>query len=332
MTDECQDAIAALLQQAGARSEPSAVQYDRARAAAEAAWQEEVRRGRRLTRRRAVAMALAAAAVVLAVLWPLGDATSPSTATVVAAITAAHGPVRVGNEFLTTGAVLTQGAILETAPGTRAALRLQNGIEVRLDVDSELALIDPERIDLSDGAVFVDTRQAKDAAARIEVRTPMGIARDIGTRFEVRMVNGAAGEDRFLRVRVRDGSVSLTTARMTLDASRGMELLATALSGEIIRTSAAMSGRDWDWVTLAAAPFDIEGKTLAEFLDWAAREGGWQVRFASDALARTASTTVLSGSIEGLSPEQALRAVLPTCGLTHEITGLVVTIQPGGTS
>jgi ferric-dicitrate binding protein FerR (iron transport regulator) len=328
MSDEHQDAIAGLLRDAGARTGPSAAQYDRARAAAEAVWREEVRRGRKT--RIVTASLAAAAAVILAVAW-LRPSVEPGSDVPVATIASARGPVRVGIAFLEPGAVIPSGGVVRTGPGTRATLRMANGVELRLDAGSELTIAAVSRIDLAQGAVFVDTDAATDSRQSIEVRTPLGSARDIGTRFEVRLVALPSRDETLLRVRVRDGTVSLTTPRMTIDANRGVELVA-APTGEIVRTAAPTSGSEWDWITLAAAPFDIEGKTLAEFLDWAAREGGWQIRFASDALGASAAATVLSGSIEGQTPGQALLTVLPTCGLTHRINGNILTIEPGGVS
>ena len=40
-------------------------------------------------------------------------------------------------------------------------------------------------------------------------------------------------------------------------------------------------------------------------------------------------TDVLRGSIDGLTPEQALEAILPTCGLAHRIANGTVTIDRG---
>ena len=73
-------------------------------------------------------------------------------------------------------------------------------------------------------------------------------------------------------------------------------------SGAIARATAPVTGEDWDWVTLAAAPFDLDGKTLADFLAWVTREGGWELRFQNEALARSASTIVINGSVDGLTP------------------------------
>jgi hypothetical protein len=50
------------------------------------------------------------------------------------------------------------------------------------------------------------------------------------------------------------------------------------------------------------------------------------VRFENDTLAAAASTIIINGSVDGLTPEEALRSVLATCGLTHRIDGTVVTI------
>ena len=52
-----------------------------------------------------------------------------------------------------------------------------------------------------------------------------------------------------------------------------------------------------------------------------AREGGWTLRFADAAAARLAGEAVLRGTVAGLTPEQALAAVLPTCGLAHRFEG-----------
>ncbi len=52
----------------------------------------------------------------------------------------------------------------------------------------------------------------------IEIRTALGTARDVGTRFEVRLGDGA------LRVRVRDGVVEVDHAGETHEAGAGAEL------------------------------------------------------------------------------------------------------------
>jgi ferric-dicitrate binding protein FerR (iron transport regulator) len=296
-------------------------------------WLDEVRRARRIRLARMAALSLAAAVLVMSVVTWRHETAAPTDV-----IVAAHN-----------GAPLRLGSAFKTDPATRTALHLASGIELRLDVNSEIAFADTSTISLVRGALFADSGSAIGPNRSIDVRTPLGTVRDIGTRFEVRLIGDLPAEagshsdqlqtaslqpwlppsgGRSLRVRVRDGMVRLTTSRGTENAGRGNELVASE-SGEIARAKAPLTGDEWDWVTLAATPFDLDGKTLADFLAWVTREGGWELRFENEALARSASTIVISGSVEGLTPQQALRAVLATCGLTHRRNGDVVTIEAG---
>jgi hypothetical protein len=306
MTDDSRDPIERLLELAGPRRAPAGDHYSRARQVARTAWQSEVRRARRTrTAWMASASLAAAAALMLAVVWRQPDAPAPDT------IVGRHNgmPIRLGS-------------VLRTESATRTALQLANGIDVRVDVNSEIAFNDLGTIALRRGALFVDTGSAKDHRAAVAIRTPLGTVRDVGTRFEVRMIDLQRG----MRIRVRDGLVRLTTAATSENGERGTELVAL-LDGAIRRAATSLSGPEWDWVTLAAPPFDLDGETLATFLAWVAREGGWDVRFENDKLAASASTIIINGSVEGLTPEEALRSVLATCGLTHRISGSVVTIR-----
>jgi hypothetical protein len=67
--------------------------------------------------------------------------------------------------------------------------------------------------------------------------------------------------------------------------------------------------------------FAIDNRTLAEFLEWAARETGRRVVYASAAAQHAAQSLKLHGSIEGLKPDTALSAVLATTDLTQYQSG-----------
>ena len=84
----------------------------------------------------------------------------------------------------------------------------------------------------------------------------------------------------------------------------------------------------WLWVLGAAPPLEIDGQTLGVFLDWLERETGWTIEIESTR--RGLRDIRLSGSIEGLRPDQAPAAVLPTCGLTYELVDGVLTLRSGG--
>jgi hypothetical protein len=314
MTDPSRDPIERLLELAGPRRAPADDHYSRARQAVHTAWQTEVRRTRRARAAWTAGVSLAAAALlVLAIVSRQPAAPAPDT------IVGRHNgmPIRLGS-------------VLRTEPAVRTALQLANGTEIRMDVNGEIAFDDVGAIALRRGALFIDTGSAEGPDRAIEIRTPLGIVQDIGTRFEVRLFDlpAKAGSHDRLRTRVRDGIVRVTTATTMESGERGTELVALA-DGAIRRAATSLSGPDWDWVTLAAPPFDLDGKTLAAFLTWVAREGGWDVRFENDTLAASASTITINGSVEGLTPEEALRSVLATCGLSHQTDGNVVTITGG---
>ena len=54
------------------------------------------------------------------------------------------------------------------------------------------------------------------------------------------------------------------------------------------------------------------GIVHVEFLAWAARETGRRLVYASPAVAQRAEQTLLKGSVDDLSPQQAVAAVLAT--------------------
>jgi len=190
---------------------------------------------------------------------------------------------------------------------------------VRLDSETRVRLLSGPVLQLDRGAVYIDSDPGRPRRAAVEINTPMGLVRDVGTQFEVRLENTE------LRVSVREGLATLVRAGQTFTAPAGSRLLVRA-GGQVETSAAPSQGPDWDWVLAIAPPFDLEGRTLAQYLDWITRETGWRVDFADPAIARNASTIVLHGSIAGLRPDETPMAVLPTCGLSHRLTDGTLTI------
>jgi len=85
---------------------------------------------------------------------------------------------------------------------------------------------------------------------------------------------------------------------------------------------------DWNWVLEIAPPLPLEDQTLGVFLAWVSRETGWQVRFAGMHAGEDRASTVLHGSLEGVRPDEAPAAVLPTCGLTSHLEGNILVVEP----
>ena len=327
--DRPADRLADLLQLSGPRRSPSPERIEQARAAAREAWLQELQIARFAKRRRIIRLSMislaAAAALIFAVLVRRPADIAPVADAVTARLEA--GAVLVDNGPLSRGDAIRPNMAVRTDGGRRATLRLGNGAELRLDADSAVrfpAGAAAGTVALDRGALFVNTGSTAAGRRSVEIRTAAGVASDIGTSFEVRVIGDTT------RVRVRDGIVQLVRAGGNVavhNAERGVELLATRTG--VARRDVGTSGPEWNWIALAAPPLDVDGKTLSVFLDWVTREGGWTIRFANEALRRSASSIVLRGSIDGLTPEQALEAILPTCVLTHRIANGTVTIDRG---
>jgi ferric-dicitrate binding protein FerR (iron transport regulator) len=210
------------------------------------------------------------------------------------------------------GDVVVAGLALETDDHTRAALRLTGGASVRLDRNTRLTFDSAARVSLVSGALYVDSPPGAKGSP-IEVRTPRGLMRELGTQFEVRVLEPE------VRVRVREGAVRVETSGPPQDARRGDEVRTNG--HDLTRASVALSGAPWDWVLDVAPPFALEGRTLADFLSWACRENGWTLQYVDDAATHAAGEVVLHGSVQMLTPTQAVEAVLPTVGFAHRVEG-----------
>jgi ferric-dicitrate binding protein FerR (iron transport regulator) len=216
---------------------------------------------------------------------------------------------------LVVGARLRRGASLRTAADPagaagRVALRLAGGASLRVDAGSRVRLSGPSTVSLEEGALYVDSGGGR--GAPIEVVTPLGSVRELGTRFAVRL----AGAGPALVVRVREGAVAAATGGRRLVARRGEELVVRA-DGTAATRPAAAWGPDWAWVMAAGPRFASDGRTVGELLDWVAAETGWRVEL--DEGARARRRVVLHGDIGALPADRAAFVLLPGAALTAEL-------------
>jgi hypothetical protein len=304
-----------LLRLAGMRAEVPAERAARVRAAVLSECRTVARA--RAVRRRVMAAAgvlSAAAAVMIAVRLWFPSAVRPSLGARLAIVETAQGTglqVRdttgaLSASRMQTGAAIREGDRIETDGASRVSVRLTGGASLRFDHATAARLVSARRIELSAGAVYVDSGSASPG---LEVRTRLASVRDIGTQFEVRV-----GE-RSLRVRVRSGLVEVQRGRDVSSARPGVEL--TVDSDRVTSRDILAHGPDWEWAARLAPAFAIEGRSLRTFLERWCHEEGWALAYADPALARDASGIILHGSTDGLPPVEALTVVLTTTGLTH---------------
>jgi ferric-dicitrate binding protein FerR (iron transport regulator) len=320
-----EDRTMRLLRLAGPRPSVPDVRTVRVRATVHTRWRTASRR-RAIRRRVVAATVLLAVAAVLVVAIRVRQPGMPiDTHDSVAVVERIDGtPRRVTNDAsagaraLSIGDAVRTGEWIETDEGSRASIRFPDGTSVRLDMGSRARPLSPGIIELSSGAVYVDTDRA---AGRFEVRTAVATAHDVGTQFEVRVV------DRTLRLRVRTGVVELRDGTRSVSGRAGTEVTFSA-AGAVSRPIAP-HGPAWNWIDSLAPRLEIEGLTLSAFLERMAREHGWDLRYADAGLARDASAIVLHGSVDGLPPREALEVAITTSGLQHRLENGTLTVFRG---
>jgi ferric-dicitrate binding protein FerR (iron transport regulator) len=306
---------------AGPRQIPGAIDRDAARVAVRAAWREAIRAR---TRRRwmligAPALAAAAALVLATATWWQSNPPA-DTESILARVAIAGEQLQVrrasSTQSLAAGDVIYTGDVVETPSDAVAAFTLEGGGEIRQNGDTSLRWAAARQVALEEGHIYVDSGPAR---ASVAVATSAGLVRDIGTRFDVRVRDGA------VRIRVREGAVRLEAPATTRDAGAGYELVA-GVRGNLEERQVATFGDDWDWI-LRATSFRLDRATLGAFIAWVEAESGRQVEFRPASLQNELAATVLRGSVAGLSMTQALETVLPAAGLTHRIIDGRIVIQ-----
>lgn len=328
--------VARLLRLAGHRPDVPTRDAEIVKRAARGEWMRTVKAERRRTFfYRGTAGLLAAAALVLLVLNV--DIGRTSSLEPIATVEMATGLVRASAEQgspadLVSGETLLPGTVVETGPlgggvasaPARVAFRLADGTSLRLDAGTRVRLLSGNSLSLDHGALYADSGPNAPASAHsLEIHTPFGIARDIGTQFEVRLDDSSNG----LEVRVREGEVILDRedhASHTVGA--GFEL-AVLPDGSVAQTPISPFGPEWDWTLGALPPFDAAGKPLHDLLTWAARESGWRLRWADPALAAEFSSITVHGSIDDMTPEEAAGVFLSASGLAYRLEDGVFLVE-----
>jgi ferric-dicitrate binding protein FerR (iron transport regulator) len=313
MTEE--EVTAQLLRLAGAPADPPAERTARVREAVHREWL--VGRRRRVVRRSGAIALVGVAACLTLVIWMNRPHSMPLPSNRVVAIgQRIEGQPLIlrqsrhpaASQPLTVSSPVYPGDLIQTDDLSRAALVATDGSSVRIDRSSRVRILTPAAIEVVAGAAYVATSKGSHG---FEVRTAMGIVRDRGTQFEVRLTGSS------LRVRVRSGAVEVGRGASITTAEAGTEAMVTS-TGIAVR-GVPTYGADWAWTSHLAPAYGIEGRSLGACLDHLAGEEGWTLRYADVAVAEAAGRTILHGSVEGLQAEQALEVALATSGLQYRL-------------
>ncbi len=312
-------AIVELLRSVGKRDEPPADFSRELRATLHAEWQATL--SKRTSSRRQWQFLGAAVAAVAVIGIGINVWLSAPTGEPVARIAQVSGEATWASESRVAAQQPVKAGDRLTTAGGRAAIAFNTGISLRLDSNTEVLVDSAEHVTVTRGAVYVDAGKGNTADRPLVLATPYGDVRHLGTQYEVRVLDDA------LRVSVREGRIELRRTDGSLQGAAGEQLIVSA-SGNVDRQPLAADAAEWEWAAAIAPSFEVDERPLVEFLVWAGRESGRDIVFASPASQAAASQVILRGSVEGLSPDQAIDAVLATTTLQAERAPGRVTILP----
>jgi hypothetical protein len=214
-------------------------------------------------------------------------------------------PVRIGDRLTAHGLVL---------------LTLAQGGTLRIAAGTTVVFPGATQVGLEQGLIYVDCPAHPITCDWLRVTTVAGIIDHVGTEFEV------LSDEQSVRIRVREGRIRFVGRSAALYAEAGTELLAAA-GGRVALQPIATYGRDWLWTAALAPDYQIEGRSLIEFLQWASRELGRPLEFADAHAQQVANQTILHGSIKGVDPLDALAQVLATTSLSYEIASGIIRVH-----
>ena len=309
------DTVATLIRAAGRRAEPPMESYERVLGAATATWRAKVRR--RSQWRILVAIAASLLLVISSALLIHDGPQAPQQ--MLGTTDRVIGTVEMQTNATESWITLRDekhdvpaGSRIRTLKGSRVGLILGNGISVRLADATDIALESGRRLRVLSGRMYLDTGKSDDRGVvqRIEVITPVGVASDLGTQFEVLY------RDDMYRLRVREGQVRLRRKSDEIDSAEGEQLIIDA-SGTIERARIPAEDPEWQWVEFVAPAPSIDDQPVTVLLAWVSRETGRSVRFDTPEVERRAARTVLHGNIRHLAPLEALSTMLATTDLEH---------------
>lgn len=322
-----EDALEKLLRSAGPRPMPRRRDRELVREAVRAEWRTLTRRRRR---RQFLRYAIAAG-IVVATLSMFNLYRAPDVSpVVVASIEKSFGAVYLLGEHAELQETadlerLASGQVIVTGPDSGLAIGWGTGGSLRVDERSRIEFVSGNAVRLLAGKIYFDSRAGLQSTGvtpgpvlSFTVRTGLGEVRHRGTQFMTEI----AGES--LAVSVREGSVLVDGRYYRHTARAGEQVTFTGRARPTV-LDLRPSGQAWQWVSGTTPVVDVDGRTLHEFLVWACRELGLELRF-DGASERIAHDAILRGTID-TEPAEALRLRLASAAMAWQIDEGVITIS-----
>ncbi|MBT8099718.1 MAG: FecR family protein [Gammaproteobacteria bacterium] len=308
---ESEQSFEDLLRHASPRPSPSAEDTASVRDAVNDEWRQVV--SKRRTRKRLYSFA-AAASVVLMLVGVIQFQGGPVQAPVtVAQIDKSIGSIYLlGDESRLHATAdlssIAAGQVIVTGDDSTLGLTWDDGGSLRVAADSRVRFKSVSDIELLSGQVYFDSMEG---ASQLGIETRFGDVQHIGTQFMTSV------DDESLRVRVRDGRVSIDGVRVDQIAEARQQVTVRAgAAAEVL--DMAPFGSEWEWIEATAPVVSFDGETLHRFLEWVAHETGFVIAYATPELETLAKNELIYTEIPG-PPREVLGKRLITLHLDYEL-------------
>jgi len=293
----------------------SAEAMSRIRAATEAEWRANVEQPARRWFPYAAAASLFALAILAGLLF-MRQLGRPEPGELAAHLVRFEAPGVVEVHLLSSDSSLTEGAVLRSgrtysAIG-QALVDLEGGGNLRVASGSEFEILAKNDFRLKSGELYVDIPPGTHGDSAFIARTAAGEFRHAGTQYALAVVQGET------RLRVREGAVHWLAAGSESTVPAGTEVMFSD-STKAVERPIGTSGNAWDWTAKTTPDFEIDNRPLEDFLAWVARESGRKLVLADDEARQEVATIRMHGSVRGLTPMQALSAVMATTELRYDL-------------
>ncbi|MGH8195547.1 MAG: FecR domain-containing protein [Woeseiaceae bacterium] len=305
------DPIARLMNLAGPRDAVPADVEQRVHDQVRKVWRSSV--VQRRTVRWSVPIAVAASVIIAVGLnHRTPDVAPPAALKPIATIARINGSPDLAASRMAVGDPVYAGDTISTGSSQGISLTMTRDMSLRLAAGTTVTIDSIDKVALATGRIYADSGQAIYRDRHITIVTDAGSATDLGTQFAVGYLQGE------MSVAVREGTVDVFDQSESYTAESG-DMLKLRPDSDVVFERISKYDDSWDWAVALAPAFDINNRSLLDFLNWAARETGKELEFANHDVRTAVMGTVLRGSVSGFTPSEALKSVLETTKFDYQI-------------